>query len=42
MKDFDFQLFGVIRGSTLGFDGSPKRYLTFYTNLSGRGVVLGP
>ena len=39
MKDFNFQLFGVLRGSTLGFDGSPLWYLTFYSNLSGRGVV---
>ena len=34
----NFQLFGVLRGSTLGFDGSPLWYLTFYSNLSGRGV----
>ena len=39
MKDFNFQLFGVLRGSTLGFDGSPSWYLTFYLNLSGRGVI---
>ena len=38
MKDFNFQLFGVLRGSTLRFDGSPLLYLTFYSNLSGRGV----
>ena len=38
MKDFNFQLFGVLRGSTLGFDGSPSWYLTFYSNLFGRGV----
>ena len=24
----------------MGFDGSPSWYLTFYLNLSGRGVVL--
>ena len=39
VKDFNFQLFGVLRGSTLGFDGSPLWYLTFYLNLSGRGVL---
>ena len=38
VKDFDFQLFGVLEGSTLRFDGSPLLYLTFYSNLSGRGV----
>ena len=38
MKDFNFQLFGVLRGSTLGFDGSPLWYLKFYSNLSGHGV----
>ena len=39
MKDFNFQLFGVLRGSTLRFDGSPLLYLTFYSNLTGRGVT---
>ena len=39
VKDFDFQLFWVLRGSTLGFDGSPSWYLTFYSNLIGRGVL---
>ena len=39
VKDFNFQLFGVLRGSTLRFDGSPLLYLTFYSNLSGRGVL---
>ena len=38
MKDFNFQLFGVLRGSNLRFDGSPSQYLIFYSNLSGRGV----
>ena len=38
MKDFNFQLFGVQRGSTLRFDGSPLLFLTFYSNQSGRGV----
>ena len=37
-KDFNFQLFGVLRGSTLRFDGSPLLFLTFYSNQSGRGV----
>ena len=39
MKDFNFQLFGVLRGSTLRFDGSPLLFLTFYSNQSGRGVT---
>ena len=38
MKDFNFQLFGVVRGSTLRFDGFPSLYLVFHSNLSGRGV----
>ena len=38
MKDFNFKLFRVLRGSTLRFDGSPSQYLIFYSNLSGRGV----
>ena len=38
VKDFNFQLFGVLRGSTLRFDGSPLLFLTFYSNQSGRGV----
>ena len=38
VKDFNFQLFGVLRGSTLRFDGSPLLYLIFYSNLSGPGV----
>ena len=42
VQDFNFQLFGVLRGSTLGFDGSPLWYLTFYSNLSGRGVGVEP
>ena len=39
MKDFNFQLFGVLRVSPVRFDGSPSWYLTFYLNLSGRGVL---
>ena len=39
VKDFNFQLIGVLRGSTLKFDGSPLLYLTFYSNLFGRGVI---
>ena len=38
VKDFNFQLFGVLRGSTLRFDGSPLLFLVFYSNQSGRGV----
>ena len=37
MKDFNFQLFGVLRGSTLRFDGSPSLYSTFNSNVH-RGV----
>ena len=40
MKDFNFQLFGVLRGSALRFDGSPLLFLTFYSNLSGLGVLV--
>ena len=36
--DFNFQLFGILRVSPVRFDGSPSWYLTFYLNLSGRGV----
>ena len=39
VQDFNFQLFGILRGSTLRFDGSPLLYLIFYSNLSGRGVM---
>ena len=39
VQDFNFQLFGILRGSTLRFDGSPLLYLIFYSNLSGRGVT---
>ena len=39
MQDFNCQLFGFLRGSTLEFDGSTLWYLTFYSNLSGRGVL---
>ena len=38
MEDFNFQLFKVLKGSTLRFDGSPLLFLTFYSNQSGRGV----
>ena len=40
LKDFKFQLFWVLRGSTLRFDGSPLLFLTFYSNQSGRGVSV--
>ena len=39
MKDFNFQLFWVLRGSTLRFDVSPLLFLTFYSNQSGHGVL---
>ena len=39
VKDFNFQLLGVLRGSTLRFDGSLLLFLTFYLNQSGRGVT---
>ena len=42
MWDFDFQLFGILRGSTLRFDGSHLLYLIFHSNLSGRGVLELP
>ena len=38
VQDFNFQLFGILRVSPVRFDGSPSWYLTFYLNLSGRGV----
>ena len=38
MQDFNFQLFGILRVSTLRFGGSPLLLITFYSNLSGRGV----
>ena len=39
-KDFNFQLFWVLRVPTLSFDGSPilQVYLIFYSNSSGCGV----
>ena len=40
VKDFNFQLFGFLRKSTLRFDGSPLLYLIFYSNLSGCGVSI--
>ena len=39
VQDFNFQLFGILRVSTLRFGGSPLLYFTFYSNLSGRGVT---
>ena len=42
VKDFNFQLFEVLRGSTLRFDGSPLLYLIFHSNLFGRGVMEDP
>ena len=39
VQDFNFQLFGILRVSPVRFDGSPSWYLTFYLNLSGRGVI---
>ena len=38
VQDFNFQLFGILRISTIRFGGSPLLYFTFYSNLSGRGV----
>ena len=38
MKDFNFQLFGVLRVPTLRFDGFPLLFITFYSNQSGHGV----
>ena len=38
VQDFNFQLFGILRVSTLRFGGSPLLFITFYSNLSGRGV----
>ena len=35
VKDFNFQLFGVLRGPTLRFDGSHLLFLRFYSNLTG-------
>ena len=40
VKDFNFQLFGILRVSTLRFSGSPLLLITFYSNLSGRGVQV--
>ena len=39
VQDFNFQLFGILRVSTLRFGGSPLLLITFYSNLSGRGVI---
>ena len=38
VQDFDFQLFGILRVSTLRFGGSPLLLITFYSNLSDLGV----
>ena len=38
VQDFSFQLFGILRVSTLRFGGSPLLFITFYSNLSGSGV----
>ena len=38
VKDFNFKLFRVLRGSTLRFDGSPLLYSTFHSNIFRRGV----
>ena len=40
VQDFDFQLFRILRVSTLRFGGSPLLFITFYSNLSGRGGNL--
>ena len=39
VQDFNFQLFGILRVSTLRFGGSPVLLITFYSNPSGRGVA---
>ena len=38
MHDFNFQLYEILRLSTLSFGGSPLLLIIFYSNLSGRGV----
>ena len=38
VQDFNFQLFVILRVSTLRFGGSPLLFITFYSNPSGRGV----
>ena len=38
VQDFDFQLFGILRVSTLRFGRLPLLYLIFYSNLSAHGV----
>ena len=40
VQDFNFQLFGFLKVSTLRFGGSPLLFITFYSNPSGRGVAL--
>ena len=39
VQDFNFQLFGILRVSALRFDGSPLLFITFYSNLSGCGLL---
>ena len=39
VQDFNSQLFGILRVSTLRFGGSLLLFITFYSNLSGRGVL---
>ena len=39
VQDFNFQLFGILKMSTLRFGGSPLLFITFYSNRSGRGVI---
>ena len=39
VQDFNFQLFGILRVSTLRFGGSPLLLIAFYSNLFGRGVI---
>ena len=39
MQDFNFQLFGILRVSTLRFGGSALLLTNFYSNLSGSGVT---
>ena len=42
VQDFNFQLFGILRVSTLMLGGSPFLLITFYSNLSGCGVSSFP
>ena len=38
VQDFNFQLFGILKVFTLRFGGSTLLLITFYSNLSDRGV----